>query len=133
MAISKSFIDGKRFFMKEWGDQDMSIHSMIVIDRCLLMASITNLDSTVFHIAGWIHDIGRKDDKEKHHVFGIKYLKQFLKTHFEYRYREKEIKDCILNHRTGMMPKTMYGKIFQMADKIALLDNRWIEYKKMKK
>lgn len=40
------------------------------------------------------------------------------------------IDDCILNHRSEGAPVSIYARIFQLADKVALSNHHWIEYKK---
>lgn len=117
----------EKFFNEEWGDRDMKIHSECVIEACLGMTVNTNLDKDIFIISGWIHDMGRKEDKDNHHIISINYLDKFLSMHPEFSGLRKEIEDCIINHRSGKIPRTIYGKVFQLADKVALLNRRWIK------
>ena len=60
------------------------------------------------------------------------FLKDFLKENPKFIKIQNEIEDCILNHRTEGNPKTIYGLIFKCADKVALHNNKWVEYKKSK-
>ena len=123
---------GKDFFEKVWNDEKIKIHSECVIEACINMSTNTELNKDIFIIAGWIHDIGRKLDKDSHHVLSIDFLKDFLKENPKFIKIQDEIEDCILNHRTEGNPKTIYGLIFKCADKVALHNNKWIEYKKSK-
>jgi HD superfamily phosphodiesterase len=116
-----------KFFNEQWGDERIGIHSMCVIEDCI--AAAPHLDQDVFIIAGWIHDIGRKIDKDTHHELSISFLKLFLEQCPEYLHLEETLEDCIRNHRTGKMPQTEHGKIFQQADKTSLHNKRWVEYK----
>jgi len=117
------------FFMKEWGDKRIMIHSECVIEACQNMIKGTDLKEEVFVIAGWVHDLGIKTDKDSHHKIGLSVLDKFLEENPEFEGLKEEISDCILNHRTKGSPKTIYGKIFQVADKVALHNNKWIELK----
>lgn len=117
------------FYVQEWNDEKIKIHSECVIDACFNMTNNSNLKKEVFIIAGWIHDIGRKIDKDNHHVISLDFLEKFLKQHPEYEELKDLIKDCILNHRTNGVPTTKYGQIFQLADKVALKNDKWLEYK----
>lgn len=129
---NNSYKLGKDFFEKVWNDEKIKIHSECVIEACINMSINTELNKDIFIIAGWIHDIGRKSDKGTHHILSINFLKDFLKENPEFIKIQKEIEDCILNHRTEGNPKTIYGLIFKCADKVALHNNKWIEYKKSK-
>ncbi|MBC8494799.1 HD domain-containing protein [archaeon] len=120
------------FYVQEWNDEKIKIHSECVIDACLNMANNSNLKKEVFIIAGWIHDIGRKIDKDNHQIISLDFLKKFLTQHPEYEELKDLISDCILNHRTNEVPTTKYGQIFQLADKVALKNDKWLEYKKSK-
>ena len=44
------------------------------------MSKNTNLDTDIFIVAGWIHDIGRKIDVEKHHIISLDFLDEFLES-----------------------------------------------------
>ncbi|MDP7506264.1 MAG: hypothetical protein QF362_02360 [Candidatus Woesearchaeota archaeon] len=130
---NKNYKIGKAFFEKEWNDEKIKIHSECVIEACINMSLSTDLNQNIFIIAGWIHDLGRKIDKDSHHVLSLDFLKEFLKENTNFTEIEKELKDCILNHRSEGNPETIYGLIFKCADKVALHNNKWLEYKKNKK
>jgi hypothetical protein len=58
---------------------------------------------------------------ENHADFTIPILK-------EMGYELNEVlEDCILNHGNGKSPKTIEGKIFQVADKLSIFDADIIE------
>lgn len=92
------------------------------------MIKNTDLNSTIFDIAGWVHDLGRKEDEGKHHEIGLQYLDKFLQKYPEFKSVKKEISDCILNHRRKQTPTTIYGRIMQVADKLSLHHKKWIKY-----
>ena len=120
------------FFMRKMGDEKNIIHCRAVINCCLGMIKGTDLNREIFIIAGWIHDLGKLIDKLNHHIESLKFLDEFLELYPKYKDIREEIKDCILNHRKKGEPKTIYGEIFKLADKIALHNNEWLEYKKNK-
>lgn len=117
-----------KFFTEECGDERLKIHSQCVIDACLNMVENTDLDRKVFIIAGWLHDIGRKIDRENHQELGLESFARFLKKHSEFELVKDEVKDCIRNHRKNGNPSTIYGLIFKAADKIALKHKRWLDF-----
>lgn len=112
------------FFRHQWDNKTIEIHSQCVIDVCLSLVKKTELDSRVFIIAGWIHDLGRKTDKDNHHLLSLKYLDEFLKKHPQFQDIKRELRDCVVNHRSKCEPKTIYGLLFKQADKAALKDKR---------
>lgn len=126
--MSDAYSKAKEFFEREYGNDWIRVHSACVIDCCNGMIRGTDLDSVVFDIAGWIHDIGRKDDKDRHHEIGLEYLGKFLHEHPEFDSIRAEASDCILNHRTGREPETIYGKIMQLADKVAAHHEDWVKF-----
>lgn len=122
----------RQFFMEEWGDEKIRLHSECVIEACLNMTAGTGLNKDIFTIAGWIHDLGRKTDKDRHHELSVDIFWKFLKKHPEYNNIEEEVRDCIIHHRKDGKPKTTYGLVFKAADKVALHNKKWLEYKKKK-
>lgn len=125
---SKAYLLAKEFFEEEWGDEPIKVHSACVVDCCHNMIRDTDLNPIVFDIAGWLHDIGRKDDKDTHHELGLKYLEKFLTKYPEFKPLQTEISDCILNHRRSQIPTTMYGRIIQVADKLSKHHKDWLAY-----
>ncbi len=121
----------ERLFREEWNDKKHIVHNKAVLRACLKAKNIS-LDEDVFIISSWLHDMGKLKNKEKHHLYSIYYLDKFMEENPEYKGLYTEIKDCIINHRSGLKPKTKYGKIFQAADKEALLDKKWLLFKKKK-
>ncbi|USN45204.1 MAG: HD domain-containing protein [Candidatus Woesearchaeota archaeon] len=120
---------GKDFFMSTWGDPALALHCRCVIEACLGMAKETDLNQDVFILAGWIHDVGRKDDVANHEQVSCDYLENFLNINSQFRPLEREIKDCILHHRSSGKPETLFGQIFKAADKVALRNSKWLAYK----
>ncbi len=126
--MKEAYSKAKQFFEEEWNDKKIKIHSACVIECCNSMIKDTNLNPIVFDVAGWIHDIGRKDNKDKHHIIGLDYLDKFLNKYPEFESLKEEISDCILNHRREQKPNTIYGKIMQVADKVSLHHKDWLRY-----
>lgn len=124
---------GRSFFEEKWNDKKIKIHSECVIEACLNMSINTDLNKEIFIIAGWIHDLGIKSDKEKHHEISLDFLKEFLDKNEEFVQLKEELEDCIVNHRSEGNPKTIYGLIFKCADKVALHNKKWLEYKRSAK
>ena len=116
--------------MKKMGDEKHIIHCKAVINCCLRIIKNSDLNKEILIVAGWIHDLGKLIDKKNHHIESLKFLDEFLESHQEYKNLKEEVKDYILNHRTNGEPKTIYGLIFKCADKVALYDNEWLEFKK---
>ena len=117
------------FFMEKMGDEKHIIHCGAMIDCCLGMIEGTDLNKQIFIVAGWIHDLGKLIDKPNHHIESLKFLNEFLELYPKYEGINEEIKDCILNHRTNGEPKTIYGEIFKLADKVSLRNKDWIQWK----
>ncbi len=118
------------YWKKEMGDEKHRLHCSLVIKSCLGMIENTDLNEEVFIISGWIHDMGKLISKKNHNEESLKFLNIFLEENTEFEKYRNEIEDCVLNHRTGLIPKTVYGQIFQLSDKVALRNLDWIKYKK---
>lgn len=110
----------------------MLVHSECVVDICVNAIKNTDLNPDVLIIAGFIHDLGRKIDKDRHHEIGVGFLDKFIEEFPEYVKLREDIADCILNHRTNGNPNTVYGRIIQAADKVAKHHQRWLDYKAKK-
>lgn len=123
----------KTFFQNEWDDEKHWIHCQCVVDACLGMIKNTDLDPVVFILAGWLHDLGKIIDKENHHKESIKFVTKFINQYPEYKDYLSLIEDCIINHRSEGVPTSVYAHIFQLADKVAVSNHDWIEYKKKKR
>ena len=92
------------------------VHSSKVSETAVLIGKIKKLDTEVLEIAGFIHDIGYSMNEQNHSQHSLNILK---KQNFEI---SEKLKDCILNHGVDGNPKTREGEIFQMADKISIID-----------
>jgi len=112
-TLVESYKLGKAFFEKVWNDEKMKIHSECVIESCINISKNSDLNKDIFIIAGWIHDIGKKLDKNLHHIKSIDFLKDFLIENPQFIKINNEIQDCILNYRTAGKPKTIYGMVFR--------------------
>jgi len=128
--MKRSYIRAGEFFDKECGITAIRVHSECVIDICLNSSSNTVLEEDVFIIAGFLHDIVRKQSSDKHHILAIDYLKKFLKEYPVYEKFFDEIRDCIIHHRRFENPQTMYAKIFQNAILLVPYTKKWREFEK---
>lgn len=99
----------------------LMIHSEKAGKVAKMIAQKLHINDEVFEIAGWVHDIGYLKDFENHSDFAIPILKDM-----GYEINET-LEDCILNHGNGKIPKTIEGKIFQVADKLSIFDSEIIE------
>lgn len=81
-----------------------------------LLAKKFKIDEKKLVVAAWTHDIGYFLGAEKHAEKSLQLLEK------ENVQIEEEIKDAILNHGSSASPKTIYGKIMQIADKISIID-----------
>jgi HD superfamily phosphodiesterase len=97
------------------------IHSEKVGKVAKMIAQELKINDEIFEIAGWVHDIGYLNNFENHADFAIPILKEM-----GYELNET-LEDCILNHGNGKTPKTIKGKIFQVADKLSIFDADIIE------
>jgi len=97
------------------------IHSEKVGKVAKTIAQGLKINDEIFEIAGWIHDIGYLNNFENHADFAIPIMKEM-----GYKLNEM-LEDCILNHGNGKTPKTIEGKIFQLADKLSIFDVDIIE------
>lgn len=97
------------------------VHSKKVGKVAQLIGQKIWIDSDVFIIAGWIHDIGYSKNLENHPDFAIPIL------HELWYDIDDTLKDCIVNHGNKKIPHTPEGKIFQLADKLSIFDYEIIE------
>lgn len=117
------------FFKVEWDDNKHLVHCQCVIDACLGMIAGTTYDPLIFCFAGWLHDMGKIIDKKTHHEKSLIYADKFFKQHPEYEHYRNIVGECILHHRTGGTPQSDEARIFQLADKVALQNKKWLDYK----
>lgn len=90
-------------------------HCREVQKACLILAENKQLDEKALKIASWLHDIGRIEDSQDHPEKSLELAKR------QFKKINETIEDCIVNHLAKDKPKTKEGKLFQFADKIALL------------
>ncbi len=93
----------------------------MVGDLALVLAKNKNIDKKALRIAGWVHDIGYVVNPKKHAEYSLKILERYFIIDHVLRY-------CILNHSTEAKPKTEEGKIFQLADKLYLLNPEIVSF-----
>lgn len=107
-------------FLNKVNDQKLKdfllIHSLRVSDIAVLIGKIKGLDIKVLEIAGLVHDIGYSISEKNHPQCSLNILEE---QKFEIG---DKLKDCILNHGSLGKPKTEEGKIFQIADKLSIID-----------
>ena len=92
------------------------IHSSKVAEISILIGKVKKLDIESLEIAGFVHDIGYFISEHDHPKNSLDIL---VKKKFEI---DEKLKDCVLNHGANDEPQTEEGKIFQIADKISILD-----------
>jgi uncharacterized protein len=116
----------RKIVKSEFEETDWKCHILPVVKYAKKLASIYKTDKEVTELAALLHDIGRVDIKkdEEHHIVGVPKAEVILK---KFNYSEsviKEIKHCILSHRTskGPKPKTIIAKIVANADAMAHFD-----------
>jgi HD superfamily phosphodiesterase len=126
--MKKSYILAGEFFDDVCDISSIRLHSEVVIDICLNSIDGTVLDEDVFIIAGFFHDIARRENFDSHQKFAINYLKKFLEEYPEYKKHYEYIRDAIVHHRRFEHPQTIYGKIFKNAVMMVAYSNRWREY-----
>jgi len=130
--MKPSYISAGDFFNKRCDVEAIRIHSECVIETALNLTRDTILEEDVFIIAGFLHDIARKESKEVHHLIAVENLKLFLTEHPVYKKHYEEIRDCLVHHRRFENPQTIYAKVFQIAVMLTPYTNRWKEYEKRK-
>ncbi|MEM4330753.1 MAG: HD domain-containing protein [Candidatus Pacearchaeota archaeon] len=91
-------------------------HTERVVFCVEILAKKFKLDKEKIVFSAWVHDIGYFLGAEKHAEKSLEILEN------EKIEIDEEIKDAILNHGTSANPKTIYGKIMQIADKISIID-----------
>ncbi len=97
------------------------VHSEKVGRVAKMIAQKLGIYSDIFEIAGWVHDIGYSVDFKHHADYAVPILK-------ELGYEVSDVlEDCVLNHGSDKNPKTIEGKIFQVADKLSIFDQDVVE------
>lgn len=132
-SIEETHHIAKQFFIDEWNDEKHIIHCGSVLHACIGFIQDTNIDQVPFILSAWVHDLGKLIDKEMHHEKSIVYWEKFLEKYPEYTEQDELVRECILTHRTGGEPKSLHAKIFQIADKVALYNDEFLEFKRKQK
>ncbi|MEM4181552.1 MAG: HD domain-containing protein [Candidatus Pacearchaeota archaeon] len=91
-------------------------HTERVVFCVGLLTKKFKLDEKKLVVSAWVHDIGYFLGAENHAEKSLEILEN------EKIEIDEEIKDAILNHGTNANPKTIYGEIMQIADKISIID-----------
>ena len=97
------------------------LHSALVKEIVNTLSRYFDVDKKVLEIAALVHDIGYVTDPENHAEESLKILERKFKV-------GKVLKDCILNHGFNKKPITLEGKIFQLADKLYVLNPKLVSY-----
>jgi len=92
------------------------VHSLKVSEMAVLLGKINRLDINILEIAGLLHDIGYSVDEKDHPKHSLNIIEE---KNFEVN---EKLKDCILNHGGEGNPQTEEGKVFEIADKLSILD-----------
>ena len=128
--MKPSYISAGEFFDKRCKIETIRIHNECVIETTLNLARDTVLEEDVFIIAGFLHDIARKESPEIHHLIAVENLKIFLDEYPQYNKHFEEIRDCLVHHRKFENPQTIYARIFQVAVMLTPYTNKWQEYER---
>lgn len=125
MKIKLVVENAEEFFKKEIQNiknnklrEFLRIHTNSVKESVLILSKNKSLDIETLIVASWVHDIGYVRGEKDHAESSLNILEE---ANFEV---DEKLRDCILNHGNDKKPKTLEGKIFQMADKISIFDNR---------
>ncbi len=124
-------------FAKSLCDQDAedpdlySGHVQLTRKYAVELASIEKADAEVCEIAALLHDIGKCEGRENHHVVGRDLAEKFLE-HVEMPEEKKKlILKCILKHRSRFSSEDneIEVKVVQSADCLGTIFNsRWQEH-----
>lgn len=108
------------FYLNKVNDSKLKsfllVHSSNVSKTAGMLGKLQSLDINLLRIAGFVHDLGYSIEEENHAQHSLELLEQS-----GYDLTET-LKDCILNHGAGFKPLTEEGKVFQIADKLSIVD-----------
>lgn len=110
--IESKIKDGKLFYS----------HTEGVVEAVKLLAKRENLELEQIESYAWVHDIGYFLSQENH---AEKSLELLEKEKIEI---DSILKDCVLNHGNNKEPKTKYGELMQIADKISIMNKDFLNY-----
>ena len=96
-------------------------HTKGVVEAAKLLAKREKLDIKKIESCAWVHDIGSYLEQESHAKKGIELLEK------EGIDIDEVLRDCVLNHGNSGNPTTKEGKIMQIADKISIMNNDFLE------
>ncbi len=111
--LAVSYFKKLKGFYKEW----YYLHSKYVGIAALDINP--KLDKEIMQICGWLHDTGKTIKDEGHAKRSAAIAENFLRGKIDNK-RFDIIIDCIKNHGSSGKPKTIEGKVFQKADKLAI-------------
>ncbi len=110
--LDKKTTDGDFFFA----------HTQGVVSAVKILSKRFKLNEDKMVSRAWVHDIGYfLNDMQNHADNSLKILKE------EEIYLDEVDEDCILNHGNGKNPYSREGKIMQIADKISILNEDFLE------
>ncbi len=97
------------------------VHTKGVVEAAKLLAKRENLNIEKLESCAWVHDIGYYIEQESHAKKGIELLEK------EGIDIDEILKDCVLNHGNSGNPTTKEGNIMQIADKISIMNQDFLE------
>lgn len=110
--LNKKTNDGKFFFA----------HTKGVVSSVKILSKRFHLNVNKMISLAWVHDIGYFLSNSKNHAENsLKLLEE------ENISLTKDEKDCLLNHGTDKHPFSKEGKIMQIADKISIINEDFLE------
>lgn len=108
-------------------DEAFVLHTQLVLKYSFKIAKGREVNKDALSAACWLHDMGRFIDDKNHRIAGLRVAQKFFE---KYEITSPTFKaivnDCIKNHSTDGKPKTIEGKIIKEADRLALIDIRYI-------
>ena len=103
------------------------IHTLKVVEAVKIISEDKKVNGISLEISAWTHDIGyalkNLPNKNKYHARDS--LRLIKKEGFRI---DEIIYDCILNHGGKKKPKTIEGKIFQIAVKFNIIDKDFLRF-----
>lgn len=108
-------------------DEVFALHTQLVLKYSLIIAKEREVNKDALSAACWLHDSGRFIDDKNHRIAGLRVAQKFFEKYEITSLTFKTIvNDCIKNHSTDGKPKSIEGKIIKEADRLALIDPKYI-------
>lgn len=106
-------------------------HVQLVRQFALKLAEIEGVNQQALEIAALLHDIGKYQGRDEHHIRSHELSKKFLETIDLPEITKELILECVLKHRTSFATEEnrLEVKVIQSADVLGtLFDDEWQAY-----